>query len=42
MLHTLNIRLFAEQLIYTVEHAEDEVVFVDRSLLPLFTQYLPS
>jgi fatty-acyl-CoA synthase len=41
VLHTLNIRLFADQLIYTAEHAEDEIVFVDRSLLPLFSQYLP-
>ena len=41
VLHTMNIRLFAEQLIYTAEHAEDEVVFCDRSLLPLFAQYLP-
>ncbi len=41
VLHTLNIRLFPEQLVYTVEHAEDEIVFVDRSLLPLFSQYLP-
>jgi fatty-acyl-CoA synthase len=41
VMHTLNIRYFAEQLIYTVEHAEDEVIFVDRSLLPLFEQYLP-
>src|SRR3954453_20023376 len=41
VLHTMNIRLFADQLIYTVEHAEDELVFVDRSLLPLFSQYLP-
>jgi len=41
VLHTMNIRLFAEQLIFTAEHAEDEVVFVDRSLLPLFSQYLP-
>ena len=41
VLHTMNIRLFADQLIYTVEHAEDEVVFVDRSLLPLLQQYLP-
>jgi fatty-acyl-CoA synthase len=41
VLHTLNIRLFPEQLVYTVEHAEDEVVFVDRSLLPLFSRYLP-
>ncbi|GAA4675798.1 long-chain fatty acid--CoA ligase [Pseudonocardia yuanmonensis] len=35
VLHTLNIRLFPEQLVYIVNHAEDEVVFVDRSLLPL-------
>ena len=41
VLHTLNIRLFAEQFVYTVEHAEDEAVFVDRSLLPLFAEYLP-
>src|ERR1700712_4211495 len=35
VLHTLNIRLFPEQLIYTVEHAQDELIFVDRSLLAL-------
>ncbi|HEX3257059.1 MAG TPA: long-chain fatty acid--CoA ligase [Pseudonocardia sp.] len=35
VLHTLNIRLFPEQLVYIVNHAEDEVVFVDRSLIPL-------
>ncbi|PZS17227.1 MAG: long-chain fatty acid--CoA ligase [Pseudonocardiales bacterium] len=40
VMHTLNIRYFPEQLIYTVEHAEDEAVFVDRSLLPLFGKYL--
>ncbi len=36
VLHTLNIRLFPEQLVYIANHAEDEVVFVDRSLLGLF------
>src|SRR3954463_3856658 len=36
VLHTLNIRLFPEQLSYIANHAEDEVVFVDRSVLPLF------
>jgi fatty-acyl-CoA synthase len=41
VMHTLNIRYFPEQLIYTVNHAEDEVVFVDRSLLPVFAKYLP-
>src|SRR5664279_1079399 len=40
VMHTLNIRYFADQLIYTVNHAEDEVVFVDRSLLTLFGKYL--
>ena len=33
VLHTLNIRLFADQLTYIVNHAEDEVIFVDRSLM---------
>ena len=41
VMHTMNIRYFAEQLIYTANHAEDEVVFADRSLLPLFNKYLP-
>src|SRR3954471_14510997 len=35
VLHTLNIRLFPEQLTYIVNHAEDEVIFVDRSLVAL-------
>jgi fatty-acyl-CoA synthase len=41
VMHTLNIRYFAEQLIYTVDHAADEAIFVDRSLLPVFGKYLP-
>ncbi len=35
VLHTLNIRLFPEQITYVVNHAEDEVIFVDRSLLAI-------
>lgn len=35
VLHTLNIRLFPDQLTYVVNHAEDEAIFVDRSLLPV-------
>ncbi len=35
VLHTVNIRLFAEQIVYITNHAEDEVIFADRSLLPL-------
>jgi fatty-acyl-CoA synthase len=33
VLHTLNIRLFPDDIIYIAEHAEDEIVFCDRSLL---------
>ena len=32
VLHTLNIRLFPEQLVYVANHAEDHVVIVDDSL----------
>ncbi len=42
VMHTLNIRYFPEQLSYTVNHAEDEAIFVDRSLLPLLGKLLPS
>ncbi len=33
--HTLNIRLFADQIAYIVDHAQDEVVFVDPGLVKL-------
>ncbi len=33
--HTLNIRLFADQLVYIVNHAQDRILFVDPSLIPL-------
>ena len=42
VLHTLNIRLFPEQLTYIVNHAEDEVIFVDHSLLGLLQPLLPT
>lgn len=35
ILHTINIRLFREQLIYSINHAEDKVIFVDEDLLPV-------
>jgi fatty-acyl-CoA synthase len=35
VLHTLNLRLFPEQLEYIVNHAADKVVIVDDSLVPL-------
>jgi acyl-CoA synthetase (AMP-forming)/AMP-acid ligase II len=38
VLHTLNIRLFAEQLSYVVNHAEDRVVILDASVAFLFAK----
>jgi len=38
VLHTLNVRLFPEQLAYVVNHAEDRVVIVDASLAPLLAR----
>ncbi|MDY7105291.1 MAG: long-chain fatty acid--CoA ligase [Actinomycetota bacterium] len=35
VLHTLNIRLFPEQLAYVVNHAQDKVIIVDASIAPL-------
>ncbi len=38
VLHTLNIRLFPEQLAYVINHAEDRVLIVDASLAPLLAK----
>ena len=35
VLHTLNIRLFAEQLVYIINNAEDAMIFVDGDLVPI-------
>jgi len=35
VLHTINIRLTSEQLIYTINHAEDDVILVNEEFLPL-------
>ncbi len=35
VLHTVNVRLSAEQLIYTINHAEDDVILVHTEFLPL-------
>jgi len=42
VLHTLNIRLFPDQVTFIVNHADDEVIFVDRSLLALLAPLLPT
>jgi fatty-acyl-CoA synthase len=41
VLHTLNIRLFPEQLVYVVNHAEDRVIIVDDSLVALLAPHVP-
>ena len=41
VLHTLNIRLFPDQITYIANHAEDKVVLVDGSLIPLLARVLP-
>src|SRR5580658_5588647 len=41
VLHTLNIRLSADQVGYIATHAGDHAVIVDASLVPLFAQVLP-
>ncbi|MBS1179433.1 MAG: long-chain fatty acid--CoA ligase [Proteobacteria bacterium] len=35
VLHTINPRLFAEQLVYIINHAEDRLLFVDAATLPV-------
>ncbi|WP_091561663.1 fatty acid--CoA ligase [Micromonospora pattaloongensis] len=41
VLHTLNIRLFPEQVAYIANHATDRVVLVDSTLIPLLVRVLP-
>ena len=36
--HTLNPRLFSEQLVYIINHAEDRVIFTDLTFLPILAQ----
>ncbi len=35
VLHTVNVRLFTDQLTYIINHAEDKLLFIDRDLLPI-------
>src|ERR1700756_4176942 len=41
VLHTLNPRLHADQLVYIIEHAEDQIVFFDTSFLALIEAVAP-
>ena len=39
VLHTLNLRLHPDEIAYIAHHAEDQVLIVDRSLLPLYRKF---
>lgn len=39
--HTLNPRLFPEQLAYIINHAEDRIIFTDLTFVPLLEAILP-
>ena len=41
VLHTINPRLFPEQIAFVINHARDRVVFVDDTLVPLLTPLAP-
>jgi fatty-acyl-CoA synthase len=38
VLHTLNLRLFPEQLTYITNHAEDRIILVDATVIPLLAR----
>ncbi len=38
VLHTINIRLSPEQILYTIDHAEDDVLLVNTEFLPILEQ----
>src|SRR5438477_13100429 len=42
MCHTINPRLFDEQIDYIINHAADRLLFVETSFIPLIERLLPS
>ena len=38
VLHTINVRLSPEQILYTINHAEDDVILVHQDFLPILEQ----
>ena len=41
VLHTINIRLSPEHIIYIINHAEDKILFIDEDVLPLIEKIQP-
>jgi fatty-acyl-CoA synthase len=42
VLHTINLRLFPEQIAYVIGHAEDRIVFIDDTLAPALAPLAPA
>ena len=42
VMHTVNPRLFPEQLVYIINHAEDKYVFFDLTFAPLVEKLAPA
>lgn len=40
VLHTINVRLFPEQLIYIINNAQDRIIFVDKSLTKMIAAHI--
>jgi len=40
VLHTLNLRLFPDQLTYIANHADDHVIILDSTLIPLLARVI--
>ena len=38
VLHTINVRLSPEQILYTIDHAEDDLLLVNSEFLPILEQ----
>lgn len=38
VLHTINVRLSPEQILYTIDHAEDDILLVNNEFLPILEQ----
>ena len=38
VLHTINVRLSPEQILYTINHAEDDIILVNNEFLPILEQ----
>jgi fatty-acyl-CoA synthase len=42
VLHTINVRLYGEQIEYIINHAQNRVIFIDASTIPLIAPVLPA